>query len=598
MTKLFESGGTTNIGPQHQRGGGGGGLHQAYVKAAPQKTSPFGKQGREPTKPATPKTAAPKTETPKTSGGDSGGYSNETNRFKIANDAAKAAKNVEVSNEQVFTPTGDDLSAMHVGGAGLGGDVLTGSIKTQLEALKTAEGAGRSDYNWTTMGEPQGVSESLLFLSSAAYHPANNISIVDIDQAMLANLKETERRGEGAAKEWAASMLESYEQGGSKVYIQGDKILSSGNRADAELINQRNNLETYRMGALNMVEGHRLEQRDIARGAITQGFQMAQIGLTNVGSAQAAQISADASRYTAQVGAQTAERTEASRRAGALEIQTLAGQQEQEAITAGGKEARATAVTGGEQERLTVATRGEQDRQGMRVMGEEERKGIQERTSGRLQEIDRETAGRLDTVRQQGANMMSQLDRQFEGEGRLLEMTQDYNVEIQQTQQQFQASESAKQRALDEGDQENFRYQVNVQAMVKREENQLRRWEKNVDTVLALGQNPAMLFHLNSTGMLPSILGDGGNLGSGMNVTDIVGELTAIIDPANVPNIQGFNTLSHIEQQILGWNLSATRGFGEGDLQRTMQGGTPFTRGQQSQVRVGGTRSPFEAGNI
>ena len=593
MTKLFESGGTTNIGPQHQRGGGGGGIHQATVKAAPMKTSPFGKQGRAPVKAAAakaPTTKAPDKKAPVDRGGMDSGQRQETwkssqQEKNIADRAAGTPQTKIPLDKPVFKPSADDLSALHIGGEGLG-MALTGDIKSQLDALITAEGSGRKDYDWLNMGAPQGVSEAGLFLSSAADHAANNVSVLTIDDTMLSKIRQAQS-GTGETKTWGDTMMERYRNEGNKVYISGGNILSMGDPKQAELINQRNNIENFRMGALNMIEGHRLEQREVARSAITQGYQMAQQGLSNVGQAQAAQISADASRAVAGLHQQSARETEASRRAGALEIQTLAGTQQQEAIGVEGTEQRKTA-------RVT----GEEQRKGMRVGGEEERKAIQERTAGQLEIVGKEGENRLAEVEKQGQNMLSQLDRQFEGEGRLLEMTQDYNVDIQNNQQQFQSAENEKQRALDEGDQENFRYQVNVQATLEREKMELQRWEKNVDTMLSLGENPAALYYLNSTGMLKSILGGGGALGPNMNVADIVGDLTAIIDPAKVPNIQGFNSLSHIEQEILGFNLSATRGFGEGELQRTMQGGTPFTRGQESQIRVGGTRNPFETGNI
>ena len=551
----------------------------------------------------TPKTTT-KTETPKVSSPKTGGYSNESNRFKQANDAAAAAAaNNQQQGGQPPTstpPPAASYSALHVGGAGLqDSQVLTGEIKTRLEALKNIEGPGREGYSWDEMGAPQNPNEARQFLVNAADHEANSVAIIDLDEAMLQNIQRGMRATEGSAEyNWAKSMDDHYKTKGSKVYIIGDKILDRSNAADAKLIQQRDSIEQFRAVSNSMIESHRLEQNQMAKDVIFQGFDMAQIGLQNIGSQESAQISAQGARDVARIGAERDVQIEGSRRAGAKEIQEMQGAQATSQIGATGTQARLNIAAEGAQTRENIGAEGAQQRRNIQTEGEEARKGIYAQGATRLSEIGAESSARLDQIRQEGANMIAQIDRQSNQESQLLEMSQSHAMALQDNQQAFQTAQNELNRAVERGDQENVRYQTNMQAMLAREKLQTQRWEKNIDTVLALGENPAMLYHLNQTGMLKSILGDNGNLGSGVSLNDVVGDLTAMIDPAKMPNIQGYNMLSDLEQKVLGWNLGATRGMSAEGIQQSLQGGTPFTRGQQSTVKVGSTRNPFQAGNI
>ena len=581
--------GTGGAGGSRTRGGGGGKGNLPGPRGATQET---------------PKVEAPKVTPPKDTSPKTGGYSNESNRFKQANDAAAAAAaNNQQQGGQPPTATPDpsqSYSALHVGGAGLGDSkVLTGEIKSRLVTLKATEGPGREGYSWDSMGAPQNPNEARQFLVNAADHEANNIAIIDLDDAMLNNIQRGLRQDAGSAEyQRAKSMDDHYKNQGSRVYILGDKILNRGNSDDSKLMQQRDNIEQYRAVANSMIESHRLEQNQMAKDVIYQGFDMAQIGLQNVGSQEAARISADASRDVARIGAERDVQLEGSRRAGEKELQEMRGAQATSQIGATGAQTRLNIAAEGAQTRQNIGAEGAQQRRNIQTEGEQTRQNIYAQSAGRLSEIDAESSGRLAQIRQEGANMIAQIDRQSNQESQLLEMSQGHAMALQENQQAFQASQNELNRAVERGDQENVRYQTNMQAMLAREKLQTQRWEKNIDTVLALGENPAMLYHLNQTGMLKSILGDNGNLGNGMSLNDVVGDLTAMIDPAKMPNIQGYNMLSDLEQKVLGWNLGATRGMSAGDIQQSLQGGTPFTRGQQSTVKVGSTRSPFEAGNI
>ena len=532
-----------------------------------------------------------------------GGYSNQSNPFKQQNDARTRAKTGDGQKEDTTPPTapGESFSAMHVGGAGLGdSQVLTGDIRARLEAMKNVEGPGREGYSWDEMGAPQNPNEARQFLVNAADHEANGVAVIDIDEGMLQNIQRGLRLADQGSDEykWAKSMDENYKMRGSKAYILGDRILDMSNPEDAKLINQRNNIEQYRAVSNSMIESHRLEQNQMAKDVIHQGFSMAQIGLENVGSQEVAQIGADASRDVARIGAERDVQLEGSRRAGENELQQMRGTQATSQIGATGAQTRLNISAEGAQARENIGAEGAQQRRNIETEGEQTRQNIYAQSAGRLSEIDAESSGRIAQIRQEGANMLASIDRQSNQESQLLEMSQSHAMALQENAQAFQASQQELNRAVERGDQENVRYQTNMQAMLAREKLQTQRWEKNIDTVLALGENPAMLYHLNETGMLKSILGNDNSLGGGTSLSDIVGDLTAMIDPAKMPNIQGYNMLSDLEQKVLGWNLGATRGMSAEGIQQSLQGGTPFTRGQQSTVKVGSARNPFQAGNI
>ena len=100
---------------------------------------------------------------------------------------------------------------------------------------------------------------------------------------------------------------------------------------------------------------------------------------------------------------------------------------------------------------------------------------------------------------------------------------------------------------------------------------------------MSISQNPALLYFMNQSGMLATP----GETIMGEDVNDLISELTASIDPANMPNIQTYNALGEEEQARVRFRQAATRGVSPEGLENFLTGSSPFTRGRQSTIKVG-----------
>ena len=91
------------------------------------------------------------------------------------------------------------------------------------------------------------------------------------------------------------------------------------------------------------------------------------------------------------------------------------------------------------------------------------------------------------------------------------------------------------------------------------------------------------------SGVGPSLLGQ--------DTEGLINDLTASIDPGDLPNIQTYNPMSALQQQIANFRAGATKGMTPESMQEYLQGSSPFTRGQRSTIRVGSRANPFETTN-
>jgi hypothetical protein len=621
MTKLFSSDGTKDIGPQYQRRGGppggGGPGSGARVSTYTPKATGFAAFKEAAAKPATSAPAAQGgSRTPVKSTGAGPAKPDTGDADRAASQAAAAAAQAQTEKERAEreaaakkeadeklkkgTPPKDYTSLLGVEGAGQDRTaLLTGGLMAEFEALQMASGSARSKYNYQSAGTPQNPAEAMLFLSQATQSEANNIYTMDITPEMYEEASYALAQGEIVAgtreADWANSLINSYRTEGPTMYILDGKPLSKAN--DSALINDYTKIENFKSVALNMIEGEREMKQDFVYGAVVHGQDMALTAAQNYGSAETAKIAAQAQLEATRISTRSQEAQQA-----------MAGRQEQEAITASGREARLTATRAGEQERLTTETRGAQERQAITARGteeraaittagEQERKSQQERSAQQMEQVRAEIQSRERVVTEQGQQMMAQIDREMSGQRTLLSMQQSGEQSLQDNRQEWQATEQDKDRALRNGELNEVRRATMAQEELKREEMAMMRDQNNITNLMTIAANPAMLYHLDESGILGGLVGY--NIG-GQDITTLIGDLTASIDRDKpLPNIQDFNAMGQRMQDIESWRMGASRGMTSEGVQDYVQSTSPFSREGRSPIRVGrGGRAPFSEGRI
>jgi hypothetical protein len=597
MTKLFSSGGTKDIGPQHQRRGifSGPPDHRASARVSSAKPKPTG-------------FAAFKANTPTKLKSDSKAAPGSIQAKRDA--AAKIPKSSDKPPkppviQPKFEQTGkskapeaiDYTSSLAIGGAGVDKTkLLHGGLKAQFDALEQASGVARNKYNWKDLGAPQNPNEAIMFLSQATQNQANDIYTLEISEEMFHQADDAIEQGllTGSDLQWANDMRRQFQFGGPTAYVLDGKILNHSD--DRDLISDYDKIQQFRAVSQNMIEGERQMKQDFVYGAVAHGQDMALQSSRNLGSAEAARISAQSAEQTARISAQSARET-----------QQLAGEQ---AIAQGkqaretgmaleqerGKEERLTTETRGVEERATVKVRGAQERETLGTAGIEERKTQAEAAGFQMEQLEKRLASDEENIRTQGAQRLAQIDREMAAQGSLLDMAQAGDMALQENRQEHAAEEGNKNRALQLGDAREVNRSNMAQEQLKRDEMRMLREQNNITNLITIASNPALLFHLDASGILPGLVGTSIQ---GEDLAGMIGDLTASLDPNKpLPNIQGYNSMSPVQQDIESWSASATRGFGEGGMEGYLQGGSPFSRGQQSQIRAGSSRSPFNQGVI
>jgi hypothetical protein len=592
MTKQFSSGGTKDIGPQHQRPGGGGPGSRGPARVTTGKkmttTTPFAK--RKTDAPAKPKSTTyvplnQRTQKDRETKGQT--FDTSGSMVTASNQMSETFK----PSEKTTVPTAIDYtSSLAIGGAGIDQSaLLTGGLKAQFDALGEASGPARKNYHWKDLGAPQNPNEAIDFLSQATQSPANDVYTMEITPEMFhqADMAIENNLLTGTDLQWANDLRRQYQFGGPTAYIYEGKILNHSD--DVDMIADYDRIQQFKAIALNMVEGERQMKQDFVYGAVAHGQDMALQGSRNIGSAEAARIAAQSAEQTARISAQSA-----------IETQTLAGEQALAQIAAGAEEERATGraleeARGGEA-RKTARVTGEEQRKGYAAAGTEERKTQRERAAQQMEQLTAELQSRERIIRTQGEQALANIDREMAAQGVLLEMSQTGDMALQQNRQEHLAEENNKNRAIQYGDLAEVVRSNMAQEDIKRREIVLKQEQNNITNLITIAKNPALLFHLNETGILPGLVGTSIQ---GESLAGMIGDLTATLDPNKpLPSIQSYNSLSPVMQQYADWQAGATRGFGEGGMQAYLRGASPFTRGQETQIRPGSSRSPFSQGVI
>ena len=216
---------------------------------------------------------------------------------------------------------------------------------------------------------------------------------------------------------------------------------------------------------------------------------------------------------------------------------------------------------------------------------------MREKHAADRQTLERQIQAEQQSQQRERDTAMLKIERESEAQGTLLNLDSDLEMERDSFKQQFQQAESAKDRALQTQNLEEYRRAALATEQLQRDRLQLEREGQSLQLLMSVSSNPALLYYMKQSGMLAGA----GETILGQNVETLINDLSASIDPTNLPNIQTYNAMSELEQQIAGTQAGATQGMSQTGMQDYLQGTSPFTRGQRSSIRIGSDRNPFEA---
>jgi hypothetical protein len=510
-----------------------------------------------------------------------------------------------------------------------GNQTIVGTLQGQLGAWADLEGTFRADYNWTTMGDPQTPKEAFMFLQQAQGDPVNQITFtqISVGDPMYQRARQiiaADAQGNLAAfgydttmLGWASDIISITTTGGGELFTRGGQVVT-----DQEEISKYKKLVQFKGNAQRLVEGYRVGRQNLFEGAIQQSYATA-LGLQEATSAKAvAKIQKESAAAVANIQKRADEAVAKTRK----EISTaevegrklLSAAQdvalgERSAAEVLGRTTVSTAEITGRETVSTAQIAGAMEVEKERSRGakevEKERgtqavNRIREQATLDISNIEAQRdadlglqAEEINFRRTEGSAEAGRAIRKIEVESEaqqtLVQLSADLDMELETSKQGWQTAENNKQLAIQEGNlQESIRASF-MQEQIQIEQQQIERETNSLNMLMNVSQNPALLYFMKQSGMLSGV----GETLLGEDTASLIDDLTASIDPGNLPNIQTYNAMSELQQQISSFRTGATTGMSPKAQQEYLMGSSPFTRGQQSTVRIGSRINPFETMN-
>ena len=516
----------------------------------------------------------PKVESPKT-GGDSGaGWTSRFQEQNLADAAARRSGGIQAVDPPKDQPGGSSATspdkqtkASQTNWKSQATAGLSGNLLTQFQSLTDIEDWMRADYNWSSSGPPQSLKEAESFLTAAQSSAANDL--LTIEPGSITDAASV-------SQEFWDKYQSASNGGTTPVYTD----MSGNFIKDEKLITERRALDNYRDISAGLIEDHRQTKREMMGNAIQYGYdqQLQADVLSSNKRLSELQISAD--REMAQ-----AER----------ELQEKLANKERELMASEGaaertmrKDISAAEITG----RKDIATlQGTQAIDQIKAEGDVQMAALREKHADTRQNLQTEIDAQERAQATDRDTALLKIERESQAQKSLVTLDSDLEMERASMMQQFQSNEAAKDRALETQNLEEYRRAAMANERIQNDRLQLEREGQSLHLLMSVSQNPALLYYMKQSGMLS---GAGENI-LGENVETLIGDLSASIDPTNLPNIQTYNAMSELEQQITGTSAGATQGMSQEGMQDYLQGTSPFTRGQRSSIRIGSDRNPFEA---
>jgi hypothetical protein len=507
---------------------------------------------------------------------------------------------------------------------------VTGDLQAQLGAWSDLEGTFRADYNWTTMGEPRTPKEAFMFLSQAQGDPANQITftLVGSDDPLFKRAQRilsADATSDGIAAfgynesmlVWANDIIRIATMEGGQLYTRGGEVVT-----DQDEIMRYKNMVRFKATAQVLVNQFRMGRQNLFEWSTKQGYALALETKGAASAAAIARIQQESAEAVANIQAWADSEVEASR-AKTAKLQATTQKEISAAEVVGRADVAGIQATGaldvaGEQSSGALAVAKERSSSGLEIAkeqssgakaveierGTQDVKRIQEQAVLDIANIEakrdadmglltEELDVRQSMATQEQDAALLRITRESDAQQILVQLSADLDMELETSKQGWQTAENNKQLAIQEGNlQESIRASF-MQEQIQIEQQQIERETNSLNMLMNISQNPALLYFMKESGMLSGV----GETLLGEDTASLIDDLTASIDPGNLPNIQTYNAMSELQQQISSFRTGATTGMSPKAQQEYLLGASPFTRGQKSTIRVGSRINPFETMN-
>ena len=468
---------------------------------------------------------------------------------------------------------------------GYGRGITTGDLRKQIEQFGQLEGEMRSNYTYwendASGGMPMSTREAYTFLGQAQSRPANRITESEVTPAMYEAI---------ANKQSDGIRLSPAEEAAFTAFTEGKPVyMLEGRPATFQEIFEYSQIQDFRNESMRLIEDYRINKQTLLQKNIEDEYKRAlekqeQDSRERIARLQREEAEARArqerlSRENVAAEERAArEKIAVEDRASAKEIAVERRASDKEIAT----EQRASDLEIAKDiSKITAA--GTEERLALTEAGKQERLTQKERIDAEIRMLEDQLAHDKDMGIREMNNRLAVVSREANAQSNLMYYENQIQDERINVQNEWQSLENDKLHFLENKRIDEAIASNQAQEELARDQQDIERESQKLNLIMSISQNPALLYFMNQSGMLATP----GETIMGEDVNDLISELTASIDPANMPNIQTYNALGEEEQARVRFRQAATRGVSPEGLENFLTGSSPFTRGRQSTIKVG-----------
>ena len=410
---------------------------------------------------------------------------------------------------------------------GYSGTMMDSEMKSMLRGLSSAGGPGRLDYDPMKDGWPMTVGEALRGWQIAQDLPANRMSEYTFTSEEVEQLKVI--YGQEAV---------AWIQPGDTIVHHAGRRLNPGDPKDVPLIQQYTKLKEFKQKALDQYDEF---------GALKQNFQLKA-------------YDADLAMMQQQRNNEfTARQNEANRKHQAALV------------------------------KIEQEMRGIQDRQTAQATAKLARDNAEHNHTLELDQINKEHDLAMNQMDEQFGQSKELIVRETEARKAIIDLEFEAELTLTDLRNELVREQGALDRAVRVGElEEAKRHSINIE-ILRAEEIQTDRDKQQLDFVMAISQNPAMLFYMKNAGLLSGAMGTSV---MGQSLSGIVEELESAVPEGLRSNVQQRDAMSALEGQMDDFRAGMKRGLSTQSYADYIQGTAPYTAGERTRVDIGAPDQP------
>jgi hypothetical protein len=378
------------------------------------------------------------------------------------------------------------------------------------------------------MRNPTNRKEALHALQEASTHEASGVGIITLTDEALRGLNNAYRNSDNEEmKDYVGSLV-----AGSEIFVDNGVLLNPSNENDKLLMDQRSWLNEA-IGVASDLAHESYELENFGKEKLMEfGFQEATNTSTRLYNAEKDRLTKEHELKMARIEAQ---------------------------IEAKGRE------------RVVQLT------------GLENRQTAQLEHDQALEQLEAKQADDIAILEAQLFNDQERIRSQTNAQQGLMTVQFEFDTQITQLEQAFMREQAALQHAISLGElQEASRHSRAIELLTA-QKNEVQSEQNKMAFLTSMAETPAMLYMLREQGVLSQFTG--GFFG-GHDVGGMLEDIINAIPEKSRPNIQQFNAMATLSQEMETYTAGATRGYTPDEFKGYVTGTSPYTPGG-AQIRTG-----------